>query len=254
MKYETEEILMLRNLVQIVRVKVGSKAIVVGVAAASLVALAGGWAFAGHGPAHVTGPSGSLASAAFHAAGSSGSAGTDVSQNGSHAPAPQAGTPLTTQPQSFGPLPKMPAGLLQGLAQLSVQGHGTPVVQSATGGGSTVQFHFGFTAQPHRNGNVAGTVTGNAEINFLAPNGGPLHIDVNCLEVIGNDAYMSGTLTYTAFGLTKGTEMLFGVQDDDSAAKADLISNIYYSPAPPFTCHTFHAKPQIAVQGNIEIH
>ena len=88
----------------------------------------------------------------------------------------------------------------------------------------------------------------------MAPNGGPLHIDVNCLEIVGNDAYMSGTLAYSAFGLTKGTEMLFGVQDDDSAAKADLISDIFFSPAPPFTCHTFHAKPHYAVQGNIEIH
>jgi hypothetical protein len=242
---------------------VGSKAIVVGVAAASLVALAGGWAFAGRGPAYVTGPSGALTSAAFHAAastGSTGSAGTDVLQSGSHAGAPQAGTPQTTQPQStvLQAATKMPAGLLlatsQGPAQLSVQAHGLPMPPSATGGGSTVQFHFGFTAQPHRNGNVAGTVTGNAQVDFLVPNPGPLHIDVNCLEVVGNDAYISGTLTYSAFGLTKGTEMLFGVQDDDSGSKTDLISYIYYSPAPPFTCHTFHAKPQFAVQGNIEIH
>jgi hypothetical protein len=251
---------MLQNLVQIMRVKVGSKAIVVGVAAASLVALAGGWAFASRGPAHVTGPSGSLTSAAFHAAASAGSPGTDVAQNGSHAAAPQAGTPQTTQPQSAVPQVgvKMPAGLLlassQGLADLSLRANSAGSASSATGGGSTINFHFGFTAQPHRNGNVAGTVTGNAEINLVAPNGGPLHIDVNCLEIVGNDAYMSGTLTYSAFGLTKGTEMLFGVQDDDSAAKSDLISDIYFSPAPPFTCHTFHAKPHYAVQGNIEIH
>jgi hypothetical protein len=248
---------MLQNLVQLMRVKVGSKAIVVGVAAASLVALAGGWAFASRGPALVTGPIGFLTSAAGHAASS---AGTSVSQNGSHATSPQAGTPQTTQHQStfpgFGT--KMPAGLLvateQGLAQLSVQGHGTPSIQSATGGGSTVNFHFGFTAQPHSNGNVAGTVSGNAQVVFVAPNGGPLHIDVNCLETVGNDAYMSGTLAYSAFGLTKGTEMLFGVQDDDSAATPDLISDIYFSPAPAHTCHTFHPKPHYTVQGNIEIH
>ena len=248
---------MLRNLVQMMRVKVGSKAMVVGVTAAGLVALAGGWAFAGRGPAHVTGSGGSLASAAFHPAGS---AGTDASQNGSPAAAPIVGAPQTTGPQTAAPQAgaKMPAGLLlatpQALAQLSVQGPGLPTEHSATGGGSTVQFHFGFTAQPHRNGNVAGSVTGNAQVVFVAPNGGPLHIDVNCLEVVGKDAYISGVLTFPAFGLTKGTEMLFGVQDDDNAATPDLISNIYFSPAPPFTCHTFHAKPQIAVQGTIEIH
>jgi hypothetical protein len=77
---------------------------------------------------------------------------------------------------------------------------------------------------------------------------------VNCIEIVGNNAYMSGVLTKSAFGLAKGTEMLFGVQDDDSAAGPDRISNIYFSPAPAFTCHTFHAKPQFAVRGNIEIH
>jgi hypothetical protein len=41
--------------------------------------------------------------------------------------------------------------------------------------------------------------------------------------------------------------MLFGVQDDDSAAKPDLISDIYFSLCPADTCHTFHAKPDYAV-------
>jgi hypothetical protein len=152
----------------------------------------------------------------------------------------------------------MPAGLLlatsQGLADLSLRGNSASSAASATGGGSTVNFHFGFTAQPHRNGNIAGAVTGNAQVVLVAPNGGPLHIDVNCLEIVGNDAYMSGRLAYSAFGLTKGTEMLFGVQDDDSAATPDLISDIYFSPAPAHTCHTFHPKPHYAVQGTTEIH
>ena len=248
---------MLQNLVHFMRVKAGSKAIVVGVAAASLVALAGGWAFASRGPARITGPSGSLTSAAVHGAGSNASPRAPYEFGN---PLYGAGNPEVTQPQSTVKQAgtKMPAGLLVatslGLAQLSVQGHGTPVVQAAAGGGSTVDFHFGFTAQPHSNGNVAGTVTGNAQVVFVAPNGGPLHIDVNCLEIVGNDAYMSGTLAYSAFGLTKGTEMLFGVQDDDSAAKPDLISDIFFSPAPAHTCHTFHPKPHYAVQGNIEIH
>jgi hypothetical protein len=78
---------------------------------------------------------------------------------------------------------------------------------------------------------------------------------VNCLEVVGNDAYMSGVLTNSAFGLAKGTELLFGVQDDDAASKPDLMSDIFVSPPTPlFTCHTFQAPPHYAVQGNIEIH
>jgi hypothetical protein len=248
---------MFSNLLQIMRQKARSKAVVVGLAAAGLVALAGGWALAGQRPGHVAAPAGSLTSAAFHAAGS---AGADISRNGPQATGPQAATPQTSHPQSAAPPvgATRPAGLLvafgQGLAQLNLRGSSAASVHSATGGGSTAPFHFGFTAQLHQNGNVAGTVTGNAQVVFVSPNGGPLHIDVNCLEVVGNDAYMSGTLADAAFGLTKGTEMLFGVQDNDSAAKPDLISDIYFSPAPPFTCHTFHAKPHYTVQGNIELH
>jgi hypothetical protein len=238
---------MLGNLVRIIRLRAGSKAVAVGIAAAALVALAGGWAFAGLGPGHVTRSTSSLTSAASRSADS---AGTE----------PQAGTAQTTQSQGAvqqGGL-KLPAGLLlatpQGLAQLSLRGNSAASEHSATGGGSTQFFHFGFTAQSHRNGNVAGSVTGNAEVVYVGPNGGPLHIDVNCLEIVGNNAYMSGILARPAFGLAKGTEMLFGVKDDDSAAKADLISDIFFSPAPPFTCHTYHAKPHYAVQGHIEIH
>ena len=244
---------MFGNLLQIIRARVGSKALVGGIAAAVLVTLAGGWAFAGHGPGHVTA---SLKSA-FHAAGL---AGGDVSRNSPQA-GTQAGTPQTTQPQGSVAQAgtKMPAGLIlatpQGLAELSIRGDAGASEHSATGGGSAAQFfHFGFTAQSHRNGNVAGSVTGNAEVVFVGPNGGPLHIDVNCLEIVGNDAYMSGVLAKSAFDIAKGAEMFFGVQDDDSASKADLISDIFFLPAPTLTCHKFQPKPHYAVQGNIEIH
>jgi len=84
----------------------------------------------------------------------------------------------------------MPAGLLiatpQGLAKLTSRGNAAAKGASVTGGGSTAYFHFGFTAQPHRNGSVAGTVSGNAEI--VSPNGAGGHIDLNCLEVVGKDA------------------------------------------------------------------
>lgn len=253
---------MFANLLRIVRARAASKAVVVGVAAVSLVALAGGWAFASLGPGHATGSVGSLMSAAFHA---SGFGGRDTSQNGSQVAGPQvagsqAGTPQSTNSQSAGRQDgaTMPAGLLratsQGLADVS-RGDSPASEHSATGGGSTSHFHFGFTAQSHRNGNVAGTVTGNAEIVFGPPLPGHIHIDVNCLEIVGSDAFISGVSTNSAFGISKGTEFLLGVADDDSASKPDLISDIFFSPGPtPFTCHTFHAPPHRAVQGDIEIH
>jgi hypothetical protein len=241
---------MFGSLVRITRRNAGSKVVVIGVAVAGLMALAGGWAFASLGSGHVT-----LTSAALHAAGS---AEKDAAPSVSQATGQQAGTAEISQPQGAAPQ-KLPAGLVlagpQALAGLNLRGNsGAAAEHSATGGGSTISFHFGFTAQPHRNGDNAGSVTGNAEIVFVAPNGGPLHIDVNCLEIVGNNAYMSGILAKSAFGLTKGTEMLFGVQDDDSTAKPDLISDIFFSPAPAHTCHTYHAKPHYAVQGHIELH
>jgi hypothetical protein len=241
---------MFGSLVRITRRNAGAKVVVIGVAVAGLMALAGGWTFAKLGPGHIT-----LTSAAFHAART---AEKDAAPSVLQAPGQQSGTVGTGQPQGAAPQ-KLPAGLVlagpQTLAGLNLRGNsGAAAEHSATGGGSTISFHFGFTAQSHRNGDNAGSVTGNAEIVYVAPNGGPLHIDVNCLEIVGNNAYMSGILAKAAFGLAKGTEMLFGVQDDDSSSKADLISDIFFTPAPAFTCHTYHAKPQHAVQGHIELH
>ena len=248
---------MLANVRRMVRLKARSKALAVGIAAAALVALAGGWTFASLRPLQLSASTSTLTSAAVRAGVS---AAKDASPSVSQVAGLQPRLQQTTQPQGAAPqaVATLPAGPLlatrQSLAELSLRGNAAGSDHSATGGGSTQSFHFGFTAQSHRNGNVAGSVTGNAEVVFVAPNPGHLHIDVNCLEIVGNDAYVSGVLSYSAFGLTQGTEMLFAIQDDDSAAKADLISDIYFSPAPPFTCHTFHAKPHYAVQGNTEIH
>ena len=65
---------------------------------------------------------------------------------------------------------------------------------------------------------------------------------------------MSGTLLKPVLGLAAGTEILFGVQDDDSAAKPDLMSDIFVSLTTAIDCQAFHAVPHYNVQGNIEIH
>jgi hypothetical protein len=248
---------MLANLLRIVRLKAGSKALAVGITAATLVALAGGWAFASLRPGHLGASTGVLTSAAARAAAS---VAKDAAPKVSQLAGPQPVSQQTTQPQDAAPRAgaTLPTALLlasrQSLAEVSLRGNSAAPEHSTTGGGTAPSFHFGFTAQSHRNGNAAGSVTGNAQVVFGAPNRGPLHIDVNCLEIVGNDAYVSGVLAYSAFGLAKGTEMIFGVEDDDSASKPDLISNIYYWPTAAFTCHNFHAKPQFVVQGHIELH
>lgn len=121
---------------------------------------------------------------------------------------------------------------------------------SVTGGGSTADTQFGFTAQSHRDG----TVSGNAEFTFPGSSL-TLHVRINCLVIIGDNAYMSGTTTEQTDGLAEGTEILFGVRDNDAGALVpDLISQVFFSPAPPFTCQTFHAPPINPVTaGNIEI-
>jgi hypothetical protein len=118
---------------------------------------------------------------------------------------------------------------------------------SATGGGSTALFTFGFTAQSHNDG----TVSGNGEFNY---SGTPIHVRVDCLQVIGNQAYLSGQTTEQTDGFSEGTEILWGVQDNSATGLPDLISNVYYSPAPPLTCRTFHAPPTFPLtSGNVVV-
>jgi hypothetical protein len=120
---------------------------------------------------------------------------------------------------------------------------------SATGGGATTFYSFGFTAQSHRDGSVSG----NAEFQFPSSNIS-LHVRINCLAIIGQNAYMSGTTTEQTDGLAEGTEILFGVQDNDTTGLPDLISDVFFSPGPtPFTCQTFHATPHYLVTGNVEV-
>lgn len=223
---------MLANMLRTMRLRAGSKAIAVAIAAATLVVLAGGWA----------------------------SAAEDALPKVLPADGRQPGSAEASQRQLAAPqtVATLPTGLVlatrQSLAELSLRGNLSTTAHSATGGGWTQFFGFGFTARSHRNGKVAGSVTGYAGVVFGAPNPGALQINLNCLVVVGNEAYVSGTLTKAAFGLSKGTEMLFGVLDDESAGKADLISDIYFSPTPAYTCHTFHAKPRYVVHGRIELH
>jgi hypothetical protein len=92
---------------------------------------------------------------------------------------------------------------------------------SATGGGATTFYSFGFTAQSHRDGSVSG----NAEFQFPSSNIS-LHVRINCLAIIGQNAYMSGTTTEQTDGLAEGTEILFGVQDNDTTGLPDLRSSL----------------------------
>jgi len=109
----------------------------------------------------------------------------------------------------------------------------TPM-QSATGSG---HFHytddtgvtgwrtFAFEANRRPDGVVAGT----AEVKNRAT-GQALHIRIDCLNVIGNIAVMSGTATSaTGPGNTDGDAEIFGVEDNGqgASAKPDRVTRVY---------------------------
>lgn len=96
------------------------------------------------------------------------------------------------------------------------------VTQSATGSGQlefttdgvTALRTFAFEATKASDGGVSGE----AQIdNRSVP--GRLHIQINCLNVIGNKAIMSGTITSsTEAGVPVGASSIFGVQDNGEGA------------------------------------
>jgi hypothetical protein len=96
------------------------------------------------------------------------------------------------------------------------------VTQSATGSGQlefttegvTALRTFAFEATMASDGSV----TGQAQIdNRSVP--GRLHIKIDCLNVIGTSAVMSGTITSsTEAGVPAGANSIFAVQDDGEGA------------------------------------
>jgi hypothetical protein len=254
---------MFSNPLRFIRRQGNWKAFLVVGCVVAVLAAAGGWALAGAGLGRASTTALITTTTALRPTAHGGLVSNSRPQ--ADAPRPGGGSAngkpgAATQTNGASPAPANIPGLVRispGL--MSVQllpadpSHGA--TRSATGGGFTAFFSFGFTDQSHFNGAVAGTFTGNAEFRFKPPNPGDIHIRVDCLQFVGNNAYISGVSTNTAFGIAAGTEFLFGVEDDDSAPKPDMISDLFFSPGThPFTCQTFHAPPHYSVQGNIEIH
>jgi hypothetical protein len=105
---------------------------------------------------------------------------------------------------------------------------GEPTLQSASGFG---QVHLGL---PFRNFAFSatkssdGTVTGEAQLENRAiplPSGFRGHIQIDCLNVLGNVAVMSGVLTYSnSPNLPVGSDELFAVQGEGPNAPADEMT------------------------------
>jgi hypothetical protein len=107
-----------------------------------------------------------------------------------------------------------------------------PVVASATGAG---QVHvgpsgeflrtFSFTAREYADG----ADSGQAQVQNRFGPFGPIHIEIDCLRVVANIAFMSGSVTHVGdptLGIFEGSKAFFAVQDngDGPTGPPDLMS------------------------------
>lgn len=135
---------------------------------------------------------------------------------------------------------------------------GNGVVASATGSGQitigTELRTFSFTARTDSSNNSSGQ----AEL-FNRNSGTRLHMAVDCLNVAGNVATMSGTITQdNVAGAFVGDPIWFQVVDNGEGAGAppDLISLVYIFFGPPgVPCTSPLVPASIPIRsGNIQVH
>lgn len=141
--------------------------------------------------------------------------------------------------------------------QVSVSAQGR-VIASATGSGNITQngsFRtFAFTAKLYEDG----TAQGEAEVlNHV--NHRTVHIEVDCLRVAGNRAYVGGRITNATNTALEGQRVLFAVEDNGEGANdpPDRISLVVVLEPEDPTC----ADPEtnglipnrIVERGNIQV-
>jgi len=142
----------------------------------------------------------------------------------------------------------------------SAQAADNGIVASATGAGHiTIGGElrtFSFTAQKDSSNNSRGQ----AEL-FNRSGGIRVHLDINCLSVVGNVATMSGTVsnsnaTGEPFGT--GNPIWFQVVDNGEGQNAppDLISLVFFFFGPPgVPCTSPLVPASIPIDGgNIQVH
>lgn len=107
------------------------------------------------------------------------------------------------------------------LAAAPIQAQSNGVVHSATGGGNIhigdadALRTFGFSAVQRSDGSATGRMQIQAR-QF----GNTIHIDVNCLNVFGNVALISGTITQHTDPAEIGTTAGLAVEDNGEGANA----------------------------------
>jgi len=133
----------------------------------------------------------------------------------------------------------------------SANGQGTLTIATTTGPETR---HFSFHANTTGNGNVQGS----GVLTFTG-GGTQLKFDINCLNVVGNVATMSGTITQSNEpAVIVGTRCWFRVQDNGEGSNApeDQITRLFTfpgNPNPP-TCTSPGPSPLLLIEGgNIQV-
>src|SRR6266540_2401140 len=152
------------------------------------------------------------------------------------------------------------ATLLAVLVSAGTAGRGLDWMDSTpvhwASGGGTVEYAgalntHAFIAQIDADGNVKGQAE--FQLRYIDTT---IHAEVNCLAVVGNEAWIGGTITRSsnpaAVGL--GLDILFRVQDngEDDAPPADMTSQLMWGAVPP--CNT--TPPLGLIQwtnGNVQV-
>ena len=126
----------------------------------------------------------------------------------------------------------------------------------ATGGGTTEELGekstFTFNAIQHKDG----TVNGHMVYQFRFADLG-IHMEIDCLNIIGNQATLSGTVTQVTGDAPSfifvGQKAVFKVQDNGEGGDAppDLISDVFLFASA--TCNVPFPAPYLPIDGNIQV-
>jgi hypothetical protein len=152
------------------------------------------------------------------------------------------------------------AGLaLTMLGPAAAGGESNRVVASATGSGHMLRngFYrtFSFSARKYADGTSTGQLQLHSpEFDVV------VHLELNCLRVVGNRAHMSGFVTYTsntdeAF-VGEHNRLVVEDNGEGPAAPPDMVSGIPANPGNtnPETCETNTLTPNRIVQhGNVQV-
>lgn len=127
---------------------------------------------------------------------------------------------------------------------------------SASGGGTAMELGskstFTFNAVEHKDGSVNGHLVYHFRASDIT-----IHMDIECLNIVGNRATLSGTVTSvngntTGFPfIVEGAKAAFSVEDngEGNAANPDKVSDLLFGVP---TCAGM-IPPYIVISGNVQV-